>query len=203
MLNISFIVICNLIPDIHLFLQHHYSHGHPSSGYFKLSSNKCNAKTILYRKFVTVQLHPYQFGHKYYAKKLKLVLFGLPKNILLCQQYRLLNSEIMKYTPNTWYDLVIHNLGNLSYQGKQYLSIDKVAGDKKLYEQLIGMSSDFFDYIVDNQSDLFYATNIDNADTANSFSKPVEKSVIKTTDVFSFCSWTYGRPINKVWYSVS
>ena len=168
--NIPFTLIHNLIPDIDLFLQHNYINNNPGSSYFKISSNKRNIQTILYRKFVTVQLHPYQFGHNEYAVKLKSVFFNLSEsNVSLYQEYRVLNHEIMEYKPNTWSDIVIHNLGNLSYQGKQYLSIDKVAGDKKLYEQLIGIPSDFFDYIVDNQSDLFYGTY-----PANIFPKPVE-----------------------------
>ena len=169
-LTLSTKFIASIIPDIHLFV--HHTSCDNGAGYFKVSSLPKTNEPCPYRKFISIQLKPYQQHITLEnSKKLKQILRTCINQSVESILFDI-NNKIVNYTTGNWYNHVIDNLINLYYEGTSYLSIEAVEDDIKLYEQLIGMPKKLFKFIVDN-SDIFYMLS------GGTLEKPVEKNLIK------------------------
>ena len=150
--------ILTTIPDIHLLVN--------MTVYDAYKSGYRLIKNICIRDFIAVQLNPYceidfYEGQSHCQKHIQNRLSDIIKEIYGHQDLHnciLMNKKKIEYDINTWYTHVINNLGNLSYKGNKVLTIENIADNTELYNNLISLISadQFLDHMAEHKASFFY-----------------------------------------------
>ena len=148
--------ILTTVPDIYLLVNMTVYAG---SGYRLIRADRI-------RYFITVQLDPYNViddneSQSHYQEHIQNRLSDIIKEIYGHQDSHnciLMNKKKIEYDINTWYKHVINNLGNLSYKGNKVLTIENIADNTELYNNLISLISadQFLDHMAEHEASFFY-----------------------------------------------
>ena len=154
-INIPIHTILTTIPDIYLLVNITFS---KSTGGYRFIRGSC------IRDFITIQLSPYNINgniQTYYKKNIQNILSKIIKEIYGHQDLHnciLMDKKKTKYKVDNWYKHVIKNFGNLSYKGNKVLTIENIADNTELYNNLISLISadQFLDHMAEHKASFFY-----------------------------------------------
>ena len=150
--------ILTTIPDIYLLINVAYSRNH---GYRFIRDK------IIRRKFITIQLEPYdlnfngssQINYQQYVQNRLSKVMQQTHNHQDLHNCILMDKKKTEYDINTWHQHVINNYGNLYYKGNKVLTIENIAGNTELYNNLISLISadKFLSYMAQHEASFFYS----------------------------------------------
>ena len=146
--------ILTTIPDIYLLVNIAFAKN--AGGYRFIRGGSI-------RDFITIQLRPYEINRSiqiHYKQDIRIKLSEIIKEIHHqdSHNYILMDKKKTEYGINTWHQHVIKNLGNLYYKGDKVLTIENIADNTELYNNLISLISadKFLAHMAEHEASFFY-----------------------------------------------